>query len=139
MPRLLGPAQWTEIAMDGSTLPVATMLLFHDPATHHRRLLVRFPAGFERSEVGSYQTRERFLVLAGSLTIGRQELVPGNLLDVGAGVLRDRTLAPHGALTLVSFDARPQWAAAAPSTATEPLPLRHLQPPDEFCARFWDL
>lgn len=130
---------WTRIAMDGATLPVQTLLLAHDPATGRRRLLVRFPAGFERPEAGSYQTRERFLLLAGQLEIGGQLFVPGDLVVIDAGVQRMRTRTVDGALALVVFEAHPEWSAADERREQGLLPVRHLQPPGEFCAGFWDI
>ena len=123
--------------MDGAPMPIETMLLTHDLDTQHRRLLARFPVGFERMELGCYQTRERFLILAGSLHIGRQTFTPGDFVDVGAGVVRDETRAPRGALALVLFDALPRWSAAASSSVAGILPWVHLREPDRFSGHFW--
>ncbi|WP_296601403.1 hypothetical protein [Nocardioides sp.] len=74
-----------------------------------RRILGRFPAGFERSVPGGYLAAEEFVVLDGELELEGELFGRGTLSVVPAGYPRTHMRSPQGALVLAWFGGLPEF------------------------------
>lgn len=70
-------------------------------------LLTRFPAGFEREQVGSYPVAETFLVVRGELVLEQVRHGPGTLVHVPARAIRTDLRTGSGATALAWFSGAP--------------------------------
>jgi hypothetical protein len=106
---LNGELAWEAFDIPGGSAPVSVCRLHADPATRAVTAVVRFPAGWERAEAGSYEAAEEFHVLEGSVELNGEHHGPGTWVRVPAHVERLHTATPGGALTLARFDGPPRW------------------------------
>lgn len=85
---------WRSVPMPGSNLPFELRRLGStgDSFVIHGR----FPAGFERSQIGGYAVPEEVIVLDGDLTIEGVEYGRGDLISVPANFRRTAMTSVHG-------------------------------------------
>ena len=105
----LDKLDWEPFDVPGGSLPVSVSRLHADPVTRAMTLVVRFPAGWERAEVGSYSSTEEVYLLAGTLEMNGTRHEAGSWLRVPAGASRRRTATPGGAVALARFDGPARW------------------------------
>ena len=105
----LDALEWEPFDIPGGSLPVSVSRLHADAVTRALTLVVRFPAGWERSERGSYSAAEEVYVLEGSLELNGQRHPAGTWLRVPPGTRRHHTATPDGAVALARFDGPPRW------------------------------
>lgn len=126
---LTGELPWTAGAIPGSTLPVELVRLASDPATRSATLLVRFPPGWERPDVGHYPAGEEIVVLRGELAVSGVSYHPGDYGWIPAGALREASRTPQGALVLAWFAGAPRWTPGPGRPAGERRRRSLYQPP----------
>lgn len=93
-----------------ASLPLRTHLLHADPETRASCLLVQFPPGWKRT-VGTYACAEHAVVLEGEVILDGQQWGAGQGFVVPAGVTRQETYAPQGALAVAWFGGAPRWTS----------------------------
>lgn len=101
--------EWEAFDIPGGSGPVSVHRLHADAETGAITLLVRFPAGWERAEAGSYAAAEEIYLLEGSLEMNGQRHGAGTWLRVPPGAARHDTSTPDGALALARFDGPARW------------------------------
>lgn len=91
---------------------------------------MRFPAGWERPDAGSFDVTEEFVILHGALELSGRTWTPGDYGLVPAGARREHTATPGGAVALAYFTGSPRWQAAAGVLPGEVIRHLHLDEPD---------
>jgi hypothetical protein len=72
-------------------------------------LLVRFPAGWRRDELGHYVCDEEFIVLKGTLYLSGHIFTQGSYGFVPAGTQRFGSATDEETLVVAWFGAHPEW------------------------------
>jgi hypothetical protein len=73
-------------------------------------LIVNFPAGWSRPNVGSYECAEEFIMFKGELHMCGEVFRAGDHAWVPPHSLRIGTSSPNGATALAWFYGRPKWS-----------------------------
>lgn len=105
----LAGLDWEPFDVPGGSVPVAVSRLYADPQTRAATLVVRFPVGWQRAEVGSYSAAEEVYVLKGALEMNGARHLAGTWFRVPAGAERRNTATPDGAVALARFDGPARW------------------------------
>lgn len=92
---------WRQVPMPGANQGVDLVPLASSGQTF--ALLVRFPAGFDRSTPGGYVCAEEFVVLDGFVEIEGRRYGRGDLTFIPAHYLRTSMLAPEGCTAIAWF------------------------------------
>ena len=90
-------------------------MLSVDDETGERTLIVRYPAGWRRSEPEHSTADEELLVLSGELELNGLVYGPLTYAFLPAGHLRREAATPRGALVISFFEGEPRFVAGAPS------------------------
>jgi hypothetical protein len=103
---------------------VEARTLSRDPETGACSLLLRYPAGWRRPGLEHLLVDEEFLVLDGSLTVGRFTYGEKGYAHLPVHAVRDGMAAGDtGAIVLTFFSATPAVASGAPTTQADPARL----------------
>lgn len=105
---------WFEITIPGSDRPAEMHVLHADPDSGASLSMVRFPAGWRRDEIGHYTPAEEFVVLDGTLEVGRA-FTAGDYVYLPPRTVREVSFTEHGALVVAWFSAKAAWEVGAPS------------------------
>lgn len=105
---------WLEITIPGSDRPAEMHVLHADRDTGASVSMVRFPAGWRRPEAGHYTPAEEFVVLSGTLDVGRAHTA-GDYVYLPPRTVRAPSVTEHGAVVVAWFSATPSWVVGAPS------------------------
>jgi len=108
---LQGDLAWRDFDIPGGNMPVRTVRLHRDESS--TTLLVAFPVGWERPEVGAYEAAEEFILLEGGLRMSGAAYAEGDWVYVPAGARRFATAAEPEALALARFSGSARWTAGA--------------------------
>lgn len=92
---------WRQVPMPGANMGVDLVPLASAGETF--ALLVRFPAGFDRSTPGGYVCAEEFVVLDGFVEIEGHRYGRGDLTFIPAHFLRTSMVAPEGCTAIAWF------------------------------------
>ena len=106
---------WREAPMPGGR-PVRTALLPRLPDGGFRAF-VRFPAGWQRAEVGYYEVPEEFLIVEGELHLNGRTWKAGGYAWVPAFRRRKDLASPSGCVAFAWFASAPRWNPGEPAQA----------------------
>ena len=99
-------------------MPVTTLVRFpHCCESTGFSVLVKFPAGWARTNSGYYESTEEVLVLNGSLTMSDSELKENDYGWYPAGYLREDSKSQQGALVFAWFSGPARWKRATSTPA----------------------
>ena len=99
-------------------MPVTTLVRFpHCYKSTGFSVLVNFPAGWERTNSGYYESTEEVLVLNGSLIMSDSELKENDYGWYPAGYLREDSKSQQGALVFAWFSGPARWKRATSTPA----------------------
>lgn len=101
--------EWEPFDIPGGTSPVSIHRLHSDPTTRAMTLVVRFPAGWQRPQAGSYSAAEEAYVLEGAIEINANRFYAGEWFHIPTGLVRHVMSSPDGAVVLARFDGPPRW------------------------------
>lgn len=108
---------WALFDIPGGSAPVRLHVLRDESDTRARTLLVRFPAGWERTQTGYYESAEELVVLDGTLRMCGATYDPGDWGFVHAGTIRFGMSVDRPTLVLARFFGPARWVAAATAPA----------------------
>lgn len=110
--------EWVEFAIPESSGVVGLRMLHRDP-DGGLCLLVRFPAGWERPEPGSYDVPEEVLFLAGELEMDGFRYRAGDYAWLPGHGPRSSTRTSCGALAAAWFGGPNRWTPGRPSRSPD--------------------
>ena len=109
---LAGDLDWVDFEIPASNPPVRLATLRVEPS-RGRTVLVRFPAGWERPEAGSYSCAEEMVLLQGTLEMSGARYDAWDWAYVPRRAERAATRARSEVLALARFDGPARWNAEA--------------------------
>lgn len=129
-PTVLAPDRlvWSDFDIPGGSATVRTALLRYEPSTRARTLLVAFPAGWERTACGYYDSAEEMVVLQGTLRMGGACYPAGSWVYVPAGSVRRTTSAESEVRALARFAGPARWVECEPDRDGPPARTAPLDP-----------
>jgi hypothetical protein len=101
--------RWLPFDIPDGIMPAQISVLRVEKPSRAQVLLVRFPPGWARPVVGSYEAAEELVVLEGSFTMSGERYTAGDWAYFPAGWERNGTASPEGMLGLARFDGPARW------------------------------
>ncbi|KHL15780.1 hypothetical protein CLV56_0586 [Mumia flava] len=120
--------EWIGFAPAGADQKAELVMLYQSADATRRAVLVRFPAGWERTITGHQPAGEEMVVLSGALAMSGRTCTPGTMLVVTPRATRSATATPEETRAVVWFSgAAGGWS---PTESDEPgeVSLRPLEP-----------
>jgi hypothetical protein len=111
---------WRSDDLSGIRPGVVLKVLSEDSESGASSLLIRYPAGWRLQSADALSADEEFLVLHGTLCMGRQTYREKSYAHLPAGYARGPMAAPSGAVVLNFFSSRP---ARGPAGTFDPARL----------------
>ena len=111
MVNLYDVTEWMNVPIPGSNINV-DMHRLDSTESGAASLLVRFPAGWRRDEVGHYLCDEEFIVIKGQLNLSGHVYGPGDYGFVPALGQRFASSVDGQTWAVAWFNARPKWILA---------------------------
>ena len=122
-----GALRWRDVEIGGGR-PDARLAIVAKGDRGGFSGLVRFPPGFERHEVGYYESAEWFVVLDGVLRLSDADYRAGDGAWIPERATRDQMTSLGGALVWARFARFPKWLTGD-GEATPPVPFAaHAEP-----------
>ncbi len=101
---------WTEGLYGGARGDVESKTLSIDDSAGDSSVLIRYPAGWQRTEAEALTVEEEFYILDGSLEINGQTYTRDCYGCFPAGYVRSHALSKSGCVALTFFDGEPRQA-----------------------------
>ncbi|MDA0368764.1 MAG: DUF4437 domain-containing protein [Proteobacteria bacterium] len=98
---------WDNTPLSPARADVAHKLLSLDGDTGASSLLVKYPAGWQRTAPESLAAEEEIFVLDGTLTLDGEDFGPGDYTCLPKGYPRQSAVSADGAVALTFFSAKP--------------------------------
>jgi hypothetical protein len=99
---------WTSGAAGGARGDVDGKVLSRDAELGESSLILRYPAGWQRTAPEALAAEEEMYVLDGEITINGRTYRRDTYACFPAGYVRERASSPHGCVALTFFDAIPE-------------------------------